>query len=259
MVTKNQGTLTAVKVFEMNAKRNKSVNVKSRNFHSLSYRFNGRVSIVTSETELISEAGSITFMPKGVDYATEILEDTYAIAIHFDFDNDITFRNPYILIPSSNKERELFKALRKKFNYDDPFEVHFMSALYELFSELDDMSHDQNEITIPEKIEKARKIISKEFSDPLFSVSALAERIGVSTSYLRREFAKHFGSSPVAYLKEMRLYNAKNLLDSEYLLIGEIAEQCGFTSASYFIQFFGKAVGTSPNKYRTQMHNKAKD
>lgn len=259
MATINQGTIIEVKVFEMNAKKNKSVYVKSRNFHSLSYRLSGKVSFVAGDKELVSEAESITFMPQGVDYSTEILEETSAIAIHFSFDNDINFRNPYILTPPSKKERELFKALYKKFKYDDPFDVHFMAALYELFADLDDMQSKDKQAHIPAKIKAAREYISKEFYDPLFSVSALAERLGISASYLRREFSKFYGESPISYIKAMRLYNAKNLLDSEYLSIEEISEQCGFTSASYFIQFFGKAVGISPNKYRAQIQNKKKD
>ncbi len=253
MLTKNQGTITEVKVFEMNAKKNKSVYVNGRNFHSLSYRLSGKVSIVTSDKELFSEAESITFMPKGVDYSTEILEDTYAIAIHFNFDGDINFRHPYILTPPSKKEKELFNALYKKFKHDAPFDVHFMAALYELFADLDDMKTKDEQAHIPQKIRAAREYISTEFCDPLFSVSALSEKLGISASYLRREFSKYYGESPISYLKAMRLYNAKNLLDSEYLSIEEIAEQCGFTSASYFIQFFGKAVGISPNKYRKQL------
>ena len=259
MATKKQGTIIEVNVFEMNAKKNKSVYVKSRNFHSLSYRSSGKVAIVTSDKELISEAGSITYMPKGVDYSTEILEDTYAIVIHFNFDSDINIRTPYILTPPSKKERELFKALLKKFKYDNPFDVHFMAALYELFADLDNMQIKDDETRIPAKIKMARELMSKEFYNPLFSVSTLAERLDISASYLRREFSKYYDESPISYLKTMRLYNAKNLLDSEYLSIEEIAEQCGFTSASYFIQFFGKAVGISPNKYRAKMQNKAKD
>ena len=259
MATNDQGIITEVKVFEMNAKKNKSVYVNSRNFHSLSYRFGGKVSILTNDKELISEAGSITYMPKGIDYSTEILEDTYAIAIHFNFNNNINFRHPYILTSPSKKEKELFRALYKQFKHDDPFDVHFMATLYELFSDLDDMKTKDEQAHIPQKIRAAREYISKEFYDPLFSVSSLAERLGISASYLRREFSKYYDESPISYLKAMRLYNAKNLLDSEYLSIEEIAEQCGLTSASYFIQFFGKAVGTSPNKYRTQLHNKAKD
>lgn len=259
MLTKRQGAITEIKVFEMNAKKNKSVYVNSRNFYSLSYRFSGKVSIVTNGNELISEAESVTFMPKGVDYSTEILEDTYAIAIHFSFDSDINFRHPYILTPPSKKERELFKALYKKFKYDDPFDVHFMADLYELFADLDNMKTNDDQAHIPQKIRAARECISKEFCYPLFSVSTLAERLGISASYLRREFSKYYSESPLSYLKAMRLYNAKNLLDSEYLSIEEIAEQCGFTSASYFIQFFGKAVGISPNKYRKQLTEKTEN
>ena len=251
MTCTKAGTLIDVKVFEMNAKRNKPVSVKGRNFNSLSFRFNGKVSITANEKEIISTSDTITFMPKGVDYSTEIIEDTHAIVLHFDFSEDINIQSPVVITKDHKKAKELFKALIKKFQPDDQFNVHFMSSLYELFSLLDSLQDDKEPSHIPPKIRLAREYIQNECCDPQFSISALSDSLSISSSYLRREFSRAYGTSPIAFLKEMRLYNAKNLLDSEYLSIEEIAEQCGFTSASYFIQFFGKATGMSPSKYRS--------
>jgi transcriptional regulator GlxA family with amidase domain len=54
----------------------------------------------------------------------------------------------------------------------------------------------------------------------------------------------------------LRVANAKNLLQSENLSVTQIAEQSGFSSASYFIQVFAKAVGESPEKYRRRFYTK---
>ena len=105
---------------------------------------------------------------------------------------------------------------------------------------------------IPQKIYLAREQMLEKFSDPLFSIDTLAESLGVSTSYLRREFSRAYGKSPIAFLKDLRIKNAKLLLHSGYMSIAEIAEQSGFSSASYFIQVFHKTVGCSPARYRTE-------
>ena len=80
--------------------------------------------------------------------------------------------------------------------------------------------------------------------------------LGVSTSYLRREFSRAFGVSPIAFLRDVRVANAKNMLESGVLSVGEIAEQCGFASPAYFIQVFHKAVGAPPDRYRRSYTDK---
>ena len=93
----------------------------------------------------------------------------------------------------------------------------------------------------------------KESKNPELSVSSIADTLGVSTAYLRREFAAAYGKSPISFLKEVRISNAQNLLRSEYLTVSEIAEHCGFRSASYFIQDFRRATGKSPGEYRRSL------
>ena len=39
----------------------------------------------------------------------------------------------------------------------------------------------------------------------------------------------------------------------------EVAEKCGFSSESYFIQFFYKHMGMSPGSYRKNRHTEASE
>ena len=48
----------------------------------------------------------------------------------------------------------------------------------------------------------------------------------------------------------LRLYVARDLLIQSTMSVGEIAQQCGFTSTSYFIRTFRKTFGTTPGKWR---------
>jgi AraC-like DNA-binding protein len=57
----------------------------------------------------------------------------------------------------------------------------------------------------------------------------------------------------VSFLRDIRIGNAKNLLRSEYLSVSQVAEQCGFSGTSYFIQIFHKTVGESPERYRRRL------
>ena len=52
------------------------------------------------------------------------------------------------------------------------------------------------------------------------------------------------------YVSELRITAAEKLLDNTDKTIEEIAEICGFSSASYFGLAFKKERGRSPSNYR---------
>lgn len=68
--------------------------------------------------------------------------------------------------------------------------------------------------------------------------------------YLNSLFLKHEGITMHKYIDEVRLRNAKDVLISSDKTISEIAFDCGFSSASYFTEFFTANTGMSPKEYR---------
>ena len=59
------------------------------------------------------------------------------------------------------------------------------------------------------------------------------------------------------YISTIRIEYAKELLLTTNQKVNEIAEECGFSSASYFNVVFRKQVGVSPGAYRnTKKYNK---
>ena len=86
------------------------------------------------------------------------------------------------------------------------------------------------------------------------TIEELADRLGVSASYLSRLFKKETGDSVSAYIRKQKIEMAKNLLRySDYALI-EIANHLSFSSQSHFIQQFRELVGMTPKKYRDLNH-----
>lgn len=244
--------VSEVYVFKGEAKASKRIAVKARDFYSISYRYSGKAYFKAGDVEFVSGANSITFMPKNVSYETEVLEDTQTVVAHFKLAHDIDFRNPAVINADDKELIHLFEKLLRRNRVGSPVNFSVMAVFYELLAKLDSLDPTKNRDAIPKKISAAREKMMSSFSDPLFSIDTLAENIGVSTSYLRREFSKAYGKSPIAYLKELRIKNAKVLLHSGYMSISEIAEQSGFSSTSYFIQVFHKTVGYSPSKYRDE-------
>ena len=87
------------------------------------------------------------------------------------------------------------------------------------------------------------------YAEPL-TLDRLAAEAGVSKFHFTRVFRAAFGSSPHAYLMQVRLGVAKDLLVQTDLDIAKVARSCGFASAAHFGTAFAARVGTSPTAYR---------
>lgn len=68
--------------------------------------------------------------------------------------------------------------------------------------------------------------------------------------YLVHAFKSYKGISPINYLIEKRITEAKNLLETTNYPIAKIATMIGFSSQSYFSQVFKKETSMTPNEYR---------
>ena len=94
--------------------------------------------------------------------------------------------------------------------------------------------------------------IRTHFDQPV-SLEDLADQCSMSTSHLIRSFQRYLNCTPHEYLLAFRLKQSKQLLLSTSMSIEQIAEQCGFNSASHFARAFRKNNGASPSTFR-QVH-----
>lgn len=81
-------------------------------------------------------------------------------------------------------------------------------------------------------------------------IKTLAAELEVSPSALRACFAGVRGYSPKAYLQEARLKQALALIRTSSLNLSEIAELCGFYSASHLSAQVKRATGRTPGSFR---------
>lgn len=98
-------------------------------------------------------------------------------------------------------------------------------------------------------IRKATAFMDHEFARSL-SVEDIASHVGLSASYLTKQFRAYTGYSPHEYLTLCRIGHAKELLSYTSLPIKKITYECGFNSEENFIRAFNKKVGVSPSTYR---------
>lgn len=132
------------------------------------------------------------------------------------------------------------------------YKMLVMSRLYQL---IHDMLHLQMQQKIApgiwDMVAPAQLYIAEHPQEAL-RVEALARLCSLSATHFRRLFRQAYGLSPAAYIQGIRLEKAKDLLRVPSCSIAEIAEQCGFSDANYFIRFFKRQMGTTPHQYRRQ-------
>ena len=97
--------------------------------------------------------------------------------------------------------------------------------------------------------------LHSQFHAPV-TLEQLAARFGLSVRSLNRRFRQASGKTPMQYLQQIRIDNARELLRTSNLGIAEVAFSTGFSDSSYFAAQFRKAVSLSPSAYRNLVRHK---
>lgn len=93
--------------------------------------------------------------------------------------------------------------------------------------------------------------MAEHYENPSLSATEVADSLGVSVSYLSRVINKALGCGFPEMLQRLRLeHAAEKLLSQPNLTIADLAQQCGFSSPSYFTASFKKLYGMTPSNYR---------
>jgi AraC family transcriptional regulator, activator of mtrCDE len=79
---------------------------------------------------------------------------------------------------------------------------------------------------------------------------SLAEQAGMSRSGFAVRFAAAFGTTPMDYVKRVRLRYAARLLRNTKLPVGVVATTVGYASRTHFSRAFRAAYGIDPQSYR---------
>ena len=90
------------------------------------------------------------------------------------------------------------------------------------------------------------------------SLQELANATGVSKFYLIRIFKAHFGTSPMEYLRGIRMQRACDLLLETDLPVKEIGKQLSYGSSYHFAQCFRQYAGCNPSDFRRSIRQKPK-
>lgn len=100
-----------------------------------------------------------------------------------------------------------------------------------------------------------KKYIDNHYMKEDLSLNEVANKFDISSSYLGKLMKQEIGKTFIEYLTEIRIENAKKMLEEESIgiKIHEVAQLVGYSSQHYFSRVFKKQVGINPFEYKQKI------
>ena len=227
--------------------------VEARPFHSVSLRVDGGGAEFEVEGRRVSaRVGDVVYMPAGVSYHLRASSDRI-LAVNFSLSG--AEQHPFALLTPRDAApfREAFFSLLRIWNEKRAgYELRAKSLLYRIFADLVLEASLSAEGESRRRISAAIECMHRDFADPSLTVAHLAELCHMSDTWFRRLFTEACGKSPHAYLADLRLSRAAELLASGLYSVSDVAYLSGFSDAKYFSTSFSRSFGKSPFAYKKQ-------
>jgi AraC-like DNA-binding protein len=124
------------------------------------------------------------------------------------------------------------------------------SRLKELCRETCDLINKNKKSHNERLKEEVIHFIGKNYSDSMISLTSLADQFHVTAPYLSQFFKEQMGINFSVYLENMRIDEARELMQSTDLSIAEVAAQVGYNSPHVFRKAFKRKEGIKPSEYK---------
>ncbi len=206
---------------------------------------------------LLFRAGA--YQNYGMDPAHEVWEHYYTTFTPREYWHDYlawpeVYRGAWLLEIADNKTRLYLQGLFDRIV--DAFAAHtqrreefLLNHIEHLLLELDIRNPLSATGRLDARVRKAMEYIRNNFRSPI-DIPRLAALANLSPSRFSHLFFEQTGSTPMKYLEQQRLENARGLLAMTGATVEEIARQSGFHNAFYFSRQFSRTFGVSPRAYR---------
>lgn len=131
-------------------------------------------------------------------------------------------------------------------------QAHIIDAviriLISVFTHISETKRDPQETTTLHLLAEYLNRPFNSYND--FSMKGLCQHLHISPSYASHLFKKLTNKSLSHYIMELRISEAKKMLLTTDLKVGEIAEYLQFSDAAAFCKTFKKYTSCTPNSYR---------
>lgn len=163
---------------------------------------------------------------------------------------------PYIRLSSENQDKLsiLLRLITEEYHLNKRetkkvLRSYLNIILYELERIYHPVGIVKNKSIKQQKIQEFEKLIDQYF-DTKKLPSEYAEMLHVTANYLNKICKEETGNTAGDMIRKRIIIEAERLLHYTNYPVSEIADKLGFENASYFITFFKKQTGITPEQFR---------
>lgn len=229
----------------------------------------GSKKVQTNEKEFDLNAHQAGLFAQGNYFMSENDPSYHAIVIYFDdtFVSNFVRKYKLDLSGSSNNMvmisyqenvllEMLIDSIDKCINKPDSYQRELLELKIEtLFVELLQLDPVKMEAffqhILSTSSERMRYILEENI-DMIEKIEDMYRLMRMSSSLFHKTFFKIFKTSPKSWLDEQRMKKAAFLLSSTQKSIMDVATECGYATASWFIVQFKKYYNMTPKQYRVK-------
>lgn len=222
--------------------------------------------------------GDIILIPPATNHSSSCISEEGMVyfCAHFNID-DPHFRlemikNERIFFPASTEYNMTIKAILNKWikmtEQNKPYTtvdlIKMQAILFDLLGCLAEMitqEREENHLVAPASVQYAKAIAeeiklhfnpysSENDENGSIKIEDIISSLGISPGYGLEVFKKVYKISPRQYLSNLKLHEAKVLLQQPDYPLGKIASALGYSHLSHFSRQFKRWTGMSPIKYR---------
>ncbi len=222
---------------------------KNRSNWAVVIKHEGETIYYQGKRKIVSNHNNPVILPKGCDYTWICTESGHFMIIEFECNSEHEEIFSFS-INNSEKLLSIFKSIENnRLLKNDFYKMKSITDTYRIILSLNGQSSSAY-IPSSKKAELAPVIefIAENYTKKLTNDS-LAALTKFSTVYFRKLFKEVYGTSPMEYVKGLKIKNAKEMLRSDYGSITDIAISLGYQNIYDFSRDFKKRVGVSPSNY----------